>query len=247
MLIVRSPPYWLREPEDVETVEGSSVSLTCNAGGTPQPRITWKKIGEERNTDYSRYATGSDTNVNGTLSLNPILKEHEGIYICEVNNDVGETLKKQASVIVHDAPKIIPFNFPSMVEIHEKTSIACFLKQGQTPLEFKWIKDSQDLYETKNIKIKSLEDVSIVTIDPVTSKDSGNYTCVVVNSSGKDTHTAVLVVEAPSRWVMEPIDVEVMEGDSASLICKAEGQPPPRYTWKKFEGKKVTKILSQNI
>ncbi|GFS52415.1 titin [Trichonephila inaurata madagascariensis] len=243
MLIVRSPPHWLKEPEDAETIEGSSVSLFCNAGGTPQPRITWKKIGEKQNIYYSKFVTGSDANTNGTLSIYPVLKEHEGIYICEVNNDVGETLKKQASVIVHDVPKIVPFHFPSMVEIHEKASVACILKQGRTPLEFKWIKDNQELYETKNIKIKSLEDVSIITIEPVTSKDSGNYTCVVANSSGKDTHTAVLLVEAPSRWIMEPLDVEVMEGDSASLICKAEGQPSPRYTWKKSEDEFIS-ILS---
>ncbi|GFY66508.1 titin [Trichonephila inaurata madagascariensis] len=238
-----APPHWLKEPEDAETIEGSSVSLFCNAGGTPQPRITWKKIGEKQNIYYSKFVTGSDANTNGTLSIYPVLKEHEGIYICEVNNDVGETLKKQASVIVHDVPKIVPFHFPSMVEIHEKASVACILKQGRTPLEFKWIKDNQELYETKNIKIKSLEDVSIITIEPVTSKDSGNYTCVVANSSGKDTHTAVLLVEAPSRWIMEPLDVEVMEGDSASLICKAEGQPSPRYTWKKSEDEFIS-ILS---
>lgn len=39
--------------------------------------------------------------MNGTLTLNPILKEHEGVFICEVDNEVGERLEKKANVVVH--------------------------------------------------------------------------------------------------------------------------------------------------
>ncbi|GBL76503.1 Titin [Araneus ventricosus] len=235
LLIVKSPPYWIKEPEDVETTEGSRVTLLCHAGGTPQPRITWKILGEIQSQDYSMYVAGQQSDANGTLTLNPVKKEHEGVYICEVNNDVDEKLTKQASVVVHDAPKINPFHFPAIVEIQEKASVACILKHGQPPLEFKWFKNNQELHDSKNVKIKSLDDVSIITIEPVSSKDSGNYTCLVSNSFGKDTHAALLAVEAPPRWLTEPVDVEIMEGEKASLICAAEGQPTPRYTWKKLE------------
>ncbi|GFT91507.1 titin [Nephila pilipes] len=193
LLVVRSPPYWIKEPEDVEIVEGNSLTLFCNAGGTPQPKIIWRKKGETQNKDYFKYVTGSDNN--GSLLLHPAMKEHEGIYTCEVNNDVGETLKKQATVIVHDAPKIIPFHFPTMIEIQKKASVACILEQGGTPLQFKWLKDKYQLHETKNIKIKTLDDVSIITIDPVTSNNSGNYSCLVSNSFGKDSYTSQLIVE----------------------------------------------------
>ncbi|GIY67330.1 titin [Caerostris darwini] len=235
ILVVRSPPFWIKEPEDIETTEGSSANLICNAGGTPQPRIIWKKMGDVRNQDFLEHLNRPN-NVNGTLSLHPVIKEHEGVYICEVNNDVGATLMKQANVVVHDAPEINPFHFPTMVEIHKKASVACILKQGQMPMEFKWLKDNSQLHESKNVKIKILEDASLITIEPVTSMDAGNYTCLVANSFGKDSYTAPLIVEAPSKWVIEPSDLEVMEGETASLICVADGQPPPRYTWKQIDG-----------
>lgn len=82
-----------------------------------------------------------------------------------------------------------------MVEIQEKTSVACILKQGTPPLTFKWIKDNNELFESDNIKIKTMGDVSILTIEPVNSKHSGNYTCFVSNKFGRDKHSSLLVVE----------------------------------------------------
>lgn len=41
-----APPYWIQEPEDIETIEGTSVNLKCFAKGTPEPRIHWSKFGK---------------------------------------------------------------------------------------------------------------------------------------------------------------------------------------------------------
>ncbi|GFY47205.1 titin [Trichonephila inaurata madagascariensis] len=226
LLVVRSPPYWIKEPEDVEIVEGSSASLICNAGGTPQPKISWRKTGDIQNKDYFKHVTRSDNNT--SLLLHPVMKEHEGIYICEVNNDVGEILQKQATVIVHDAPKIVPFHFPTMVEIQKKASVACILEQGRTPLQFKWVKNQNQLHETKNIKIKSLDDVSIITIDPVTSNDSGNYSCLVSNSFGKDSYTSPLIVEDKVINILTNMKdgnltfQRVMTENAGKYVCKVE-------------------------
>lgn len=35
------------------------------------------------------------------MTLNPVLKEHEGTYLCKADNDVGEPLEKEANLIVH--------------------------------------------------------------------------------------------------------------------------------------------------
>lgn len=40
-------------------------------------------------------------NANGTFTLNPILKEHEGEYVCKADNEVGEALEKKVSVLIH--------------------------------------------------------------------------------------------------------------------------------------------------
>lgn len=38
---------------------------------------------------------------NGTLNFNPTLKQHEGKYLCEIDNGAGEILKKVISLTVH--------------------------------------------------------------------------------------------------------------------------------------------------
>lgn len=46
--------------------------------------------------------TSNSVNImeNGTLSINGINKEHEGIYQCSVSNEVGPSLQKSASLRV---------------------------------------------------------------------------------------------------------------------------------------------------
>lgn len=82
-----------------------------------------------------------------------------------------------------------------MVEMNEKASVACILKKGTPPHSFQWYKGISDVSESKSIKIQTLGDVSIITIDPVSASDSGNYTCAVTNSFGKDKYSATLVVK----------------------------------------------------
>ncbi|GIZ00409.1 titin [Caerostris extrusa] len=137
-------------------------------------------------------------NVNGTLTLHPVIKEHEGVYICEVNNDVGETLMKQATVVVHDAPEIKTISLCSDGGDPQKASVACILKQGQTPMEFKWLKDNNRLHESKNL--------------------------------------------LPGGLLLEPSDLED-GGETASLICVADGQPPQIH-WKQVDIRAIRKLVT---
>lgn len=41
------------------------------------------------------------SNGNGSLSLKPVLKEHEGNYICKADNGIGKPLKTTISIFVH--------------------------------------------------------------------------------------------------------------------------------------------------
>lgn len=51
-----------------------------------------------------------------------------------------------------------------------------------------------------------------------------------------------VLILAPPRWIIEPTDVEAMEGEEISLFCLAEGLPSPKYVWKKSESE--FKLLS---
>lgn len=84
--------------------------------------------------------------------------------------------------------------FPSALKEGERSSAICTIKSGDTPIQFKWKKDGQDIVESTNIETQSVKDSSILFIKSVSAKNSGNYTCIVSNAYGSDKFTAVLTV-----------------------------------------------------
>lgn len=84
--------------------------------------------------------------------------------------------------------------FPTALREGERGSTICTIRSGDRPLSFEWRKDGQEISETSNIKIQSVPDSSILVIESVDSKSSGNYTCIVKNAHGSDQFTAVLTV-----------------------------------------------------
>lgn len=49
--------------------------------------------------------SSESTSGSGNLNLKPVLKEHEGNYICEADNGIGKPLKTIISVFVHGMVK----------------------------------------------------------------------------------------------------------------------------------------------
>ncbi|GIY04339.1 hypothetical protein CEXT_365641 [Caerostris extrusa] len=48
-----------------------------------------------------------------------------------------------------------------------------------------------------------------------------------------DSFTAPLDVKEPSRWVNNIQDQDLKAGDNITILCKADGLPLPKVTWKK--------------
>jgi hypothetical protein len=40
----------------------------------------------------------------------------------------------------------------------------------------------------------------------------------------------------PPRWLMEPVDQSVVQGNPVSLHCQVDGFPKPTVTWKQAVG-----------
>ncbi|KAF7399004.1 hypothetical protein HZH66_006901 [Vespula vulgaris] len=77
---------------------------------------------------------------------------------------------------------------------------------------------------------------SILTINSVNARHSGNYTCQISNVAGTAEHTTGLSVAVPPRWTVEPIDQDAVVGHGVSIACQAEGFPIPTVTWKQSIG-----------
>lgn len=89
--------------------------------------------------------------------------------------------------------KIQPFIFPDKVTVGQRVSTICSTSGGRR-LNFEWLKDGKNVKDIPHIKLGSIQDMSTITIEPVSESDSGNYTCVVTSEGITDMFLATLNV-----------------------------------------------------
>ena len=107
------------------------------------------------------------------------------------------------------APKIIVLNSNSNAKLYSNIVLLCSDQSGTTikPLEFEWIKlglngDNIELSSNgDHIRIDHRDEVSTLSIQNVTSYDSGNYSCVAQNRKGSDRFTVSVLVQSNLTFV----------------------------------------------
>lgn len=75
-----------------------------------------------------------------------------------------------------------------------KATVLCSPASGSRPFTFEWLKNYHQIINSDKIKIDNQAEHSILTIEPVSIDDNGNYTCFLNNPYGSDSYTARLVV-----------------------------------------------------
>ena len=82
-------PYFTMEPQDVGGLNGSTITLTCEAEAFPAPFIQWVKVGEEIREGLDIVSSG------GELVFDPLVFGDEGSYFCNVSSQ-GQSLESQS-------------------------------------------------------------------------------------------------------------------------------------------------------
>ncbi|GBM46999.1 Titin [Araneus ventricosus] len=238
-LEVLIPPSWDQIPKDIDALSGNSVILNCKGLGTPKPTVNWLKSTVD-NVDFSPVSSLSQPSMhpNGSLIFNSITKEDEGMYKCNLSNGIGSSLMKtiMLRVIAGASLTIQPFSFPSNSAIGKRVSVTCTPLEGEK-MEFKWLRNGKELASgSHNVNILSYPLLSNLIIDPLTSEDSGNYTCVVSSRGLTGSYTTRLEVLMPPSWIVSPLDTDASSGDSLMLNCRGVGKPEPIIIWSKTHG-----------
>lgn len=71
----------------------------------------------------------------------------------------------------------------------------CSASSGTSPFEIEWYKNGHKLVNFKSLRIDTLNEYSVLLIDPLVLDDNGNYTCTMSNNHGSDSYTVSLIVE----------------------------------------------------
>ncbi|KOX68634.1 Down syndrome cell adhesion molecule-like protein Dscam2 [Melipona quadrifasciata] len=231
-LLVKVPPQWIFEPQDVTTLLGNPLNVHCEAKGFPPPRVTWLRSRERTSNDYQPLVDGSDGRLtilpNGSLWTAFAGPQDEAYYLCRANNGIGSGLSKVIYVSVHEPAR---FEFQSKnvtIRRGESVTLDCTVI-GDDPIKVQWMHNSDRLdTNSHRLSISQIQtdsglksQLSIASSD---RQDSGVYRCTADNAYGRSEHLIYLAVqERPDP----PASLEVIEIGSRSI----------RLLWKRaFDG-----------
>ena len=193
---------------------------------------------------------------NGTLEINSVTQEDAGQYECRAEPDqqgssssgspirMLGTASATVSVTVAFAPEISP------VDLGERTAgqrftATCVASVGDPPIQMSWYRNGKLIDSSNNydIKLLSADAMSIMSIDSLTSYQSGTYTCQAINSVGTATYSGYLAVLEPPKFQHEPKNSQVVLGKRIEIPCATIGNPKPKVKWMR----QVNDVISSRV
>ncbi|XP_055385270.1 cell adhesion molecule Dscam2 isoform X2 [Condylostylus longicornis] len=234
-LNVYGPPY-VRAVGPIKAVAGDDIIIHCPFSGYPIEKIRWEK-GHQELTSNAHYIVSS-VQQGGYLLVKQVDSTRDaGLYTCIVKNRMGEEARRDIQLTVNSPPVIEPFKFPKNLQEGGRAQITCAVSSGDMPIYFSWKKDDMPIPISLQVTEKKEEFFSLLVFKDISSKHSGRYTCFASNAAAKVNYTADLQVRVAPRWSYEPMDTAIMLGNTISILCEAEGYPPPVVTWFKGQDK----------
>lgn len=94
------------------------------------------------------------------------------------------------------SPQIGPFEIAEdAVNWGDSVSAVCTIVKGDSPVDIYWAINGEPVGENyRDVSITTNKRNSLLSIDSVSARHAGEYTCTASNRAGATSHTAVLVV-----------------------------------------------------
>ncbi|CAL1263761.1 unnamed protein product [Larinioides sclopetarius] len=234
--------YFTVEPSDTTAVRDGPALLNCSAKGPSIPVYEWRR--DETRVQLVGDVRRSIMN-NGSLFISQVHhtrneRPDEGMYQCAATfKDVGTIVSKPAKLQIANLPRFDEQPHDLTVYPGQTSYFPCSI-QGHPPADIVWYKDDRLLRLDKDRM--TLLPSGALEIQHVKSSDSGTYKC---NASNIERHrissTGTLTVSLDAevsklsapQFIAVPRSSFVVESESITLDCAANGNPTPKITWLK--------------
>ncbi|XP_073415578.1 hemicentin-2 isoform X1 [Dendrobates tinctorius] len=220
--------------EEVTAIQGSSVTFTCEAHGSPLPSLSWEKNGEPLNLQSNLLPNGLGTR----LYLESVDAGDLGLYSCTALN-AARKVSKHFRLIVLEPPRIEGPPHPSevAVAVNELLQLTCNAVGFPAP-DVTWEKDGRSLSWPDLLSRNG----TVLRIESVKVEDAGIYVCVASSTAGRDTRATWVRLKVPPSVIGpdEPRSLSVSIGGQLVLECRVEGDPVPSIQW--FRGETPLKM-----
>ncbi|XP_073678802.1 basement membrane-specific heparan sulfate proteoglycan core protein-like [Garra rufa] len=244
---------FIEEPKLQSVTVGSTVSFICTAKSKlPAYTLVWTRKGNGKLPNRAM-------DFNGILTIHNVQPEDAGFYVCTGSNMLGmdegtarlyvpEASQSQMFYTAYEmfeghrkpaegAQPVATVNPPVLtIQQGQRAEFRCTVTGNPTPA-VEWIGGSG-----KRISSKAVIRNGLLTIPSVDRSDEGEYICKALNTHGEHTARGVLHVQSTSQphglphVQVSPPRVEIHEGETLRLYCRAVGSSTPALTWKKRGG-----------
>ncbi|KAK6469738.1 carcinoembryonic antigen-related cell adhesion molecule 1-like, partial [Huso huso] len=155
------------KPSLAQPIANQALNLTCEVLGsqTVSSRL-WLKDGQPLSTS-DRITLSVDSSV---VSFNPVLQSVNGEYQCKASNPVSEVTSAGYRLEVNYGPEEASIMAPDLAANGSAIMLTCSA-HSQPPSHYTWYLNG-----------KQTANGSQYMIDPVSTDNQGNYTCVAWNS-----------------------------------------------------------------
>ncbi|XP_074526683.1 hemicentin-1 [Halichoeres trimaculatus] len=217
--------------EPVTVVQGSLVTLTCEARGVPPPTLTWMKDGQPLSLHRNLLLDGQETR----LQLPDVASSDAGLYSCVASNQAGSSTKS-FNLTVLEPPKISRSSTPEelTIAVNSPLELEC-TAVGVPPPTLSWLKDGHPLAGTDIVQ----QEGQFIRISKVQVEDAGLYTCLASSLAGEDGQNHWVRVQVPPT-LLGSDDVRTLTvpvNGHLTLECLADSDPAPNIEWYKDEAK----------
>lgn len=173
----------------ITKVQGTSLTVTCETTGNPEPKISWNFNGRKTNERY-------EFPIKGGLSIKNINFTDRGDISCVAENILGKDTRTM-TLNVHTKPEV---SLVSTVRSLEGQNVEIECSSTGNPLpKLKW---SKSFGLIRGTELKQANGSRKLVITKTILSDSGNYVCTAENEIGHDSKPVLLVVS----WVSDCAD-----------------------------------------
>ncbi|XP_055985239.1 contactin-3-like [Sorex fumeus] len=217
--VVASAPSFARMPmkQLLQVQEGSEVTVSCQPGAAPQPRISWKK-GPQRLRESHRVWFLKD----GGLRIANVTRADAGAYTCTAENQFGRA-SGTTRLVVTEPTRMTVAPASLDVSVGESVVLPCQVRHDpQLHLVFSWYFNGEpagfqkDEAHLERVGGSSSGDLLIRNTQ---LRHSGQYTCVAQTEVDSVSSTADLIVRG-SPGPPQGVTVDEITDTTAQLSWK---------------------------
>jgi hypothetical protein len=211
-------PTITSQPQSRVAATNSSASFSVSVCGTPPFGYQWL---------FNDGTIGNATN--STLNLVGLTPGNAGDYRVIVSNAAGSITSQVAVLIVQSAP-FVTTHPQSITVISNQSANFSVTAGGTPPLAYQW------QFNGVNISGATNDSLLLTNVKPA---QAGNYRVQVINTAASAfSSNAVLTVQVPVYFSVQPTNQNVLPGTNVTLSSFAIGNGALRYQWR-FEGTNI--------